>query len=148
DADLVAVTFECDHPADARSRHRVVVGGMDTAGRTPGEIDALVRERVAAGADLYALDSAAMTALAPDVVLTQDLCRVCALPADAVEDARVGAGCPSRVVTLDPHRLDDVLAAAETVGQACGRPEAGRRVRAELDARLDAIRRAVAGRPR
>lgn len=148
EADLAAVTFECDHPAEARTRHPVVVGGLDTAGRGPAEIDALVRERVAAGADLYTLDTAAMTRLAPDVVLTQDLCRVCALPADAVEAALAAAGGPGRVVTLDPHRLADVLAAAETVGAACGRAEAGRRLRAELAGRLERIETTVAGRSR
>lgn len=77
---LVGVTFECDEPAAARRDKAVVVGGLDTGGMSPGEIDAAVRRRVSAGEDLYTLHGGALAALDPDVVLTQDLCRVCALP--------------------------------------------------------------------
>lgn len=150
DDDLVAVTFECDHPAQARSDKRVVVSGLDTTAMTPGEIDAAVRARVAAGQDLYILDSAALTTLAPEVVLTQDLCRVCALPAGAAEDALGAVGSPGTVVALDPHRLDDVLDGAVAVAGACGVPDRGHELRAALETRLDAVARAVAdaARPR
>ena len=148
DDDLVAVTFECDHPAQARTDKQVVVGGLDTSGSTPAEIDAAVRARAEAGEDLYTLDEQALTALVPDVVLTQDLCRVCALPAGAVEQALDAVGCPGTVVTLDPHRLDDVLRGALDVAVACGLPERGQALHARLRARLDAVTRQVAGRPR
>jgi iron complex transport system substrate-binding protein len=144
---LAGVTFECDHPAPARTRHPVVVSGLPTDGLTPGEIDALVRSRVAGGEPLYELDADALTRLAPDVVLTQDLCRVCALPAADVEAAIERVGCPSRVVTLDPHRLDEVLDGAVSVGLAAGAEAAGRRLRAELGARLESVASAVRGRP-
>src|SRR6195952_5276754 len=81
DGQLVGVTFECNEPARARVDKTVVVGGRDTSAMAPGEIDAFVRAAVAAGHDLYALHADALGGLAPDVVLTQDLCRVCALPA-------------------------------------------------------------------
>jgi iron complex transport system substrate-binding protein len=148
DADLVAVTFECDHPVQARTEKQVVVGGLDTAGLTPAEIDAAVRAKAAAGEDLYTLDAAALAALAPDVVLTQDLCRVCALPAGAVGQALATVGCPGTIVTLDPRRLDDVLDGALDVAGACGVPERGHELRAALQARLDAVARAVDGAPR
>lgn len=146
--DLVGVTFECDTPADARTGRAVVVGGLDTAGLAPGEIDALVRAKVAAGEDLYTLDTDAMARLRPDVVLTQDLCRVCALPADAAREAVERAGCPGTVLTFDPHTLGDVLDGATDVAGACGRPDAGTALRARLQARLDAVTVAVAGRAR
>ncbi|GAB3588997.1 cobalamin-binding protein [Angustibacter peucedani] len=145
---LTAVTFECDEPAAARSDHRVVVTGLDTAGRSPGEVDALVRERVAAGAPLYQLDEQALADLAPDVVLTQDLCRVCALPADAADRALAAVGCPSSVVTLDPSTLAEVLDGAVAVGTAAGAAEQGQALRDRLHARLDAVAAAVHGRPR
>jgi iron complex transport system substrate-binding protein len=147
---LAGVTFECDHPAEARSRHAVVVHGLPTDGLTPGEIDTAVRARVAAGEPLYTLDSDALARIAPDVVVTQDLCRVCALPADDVANAMDRVGCPSRVVTFDPHRLDDVLDGAVTVAAAAGVEDSGRRVRGELSARLDRVAGRIRGlrRPR
>ncbi len=145
---LRGVTFECDEPARARTDHRVVVTGLDTNGLTPGEIDARVKERVAAGLGLYDLDAAAMAQIAPDVVLTQDLCRVCALPAGEAAAALDAAGCPGAVVTLDPHRLDEVLDGVLAVADAAGCSQEGRRVRASLQARLDAVDGAVADRPR
>ncbi len=150
---LVGVTFECDAPAGVREGRAVVVDGLPT--RTadgtplpPGEIDALVRARLAAGQPLYTLDAGTVRALGPDVVLTQDLCAVCALPAEAARDAVALLGEPARVVTLDPHTLDDVLAGATAVAAACGVPDAGQRLHAGLRRRLDAVSAAVRGRPR
>jgi ABC-type Fe3+-hydroxamate transport system substrate-binding protein len=73
--DLVGVTFECDEPPAARTEKTVVVGGRDTHGMTPGEIDSYVRTQMAAGADLYTLHAKALAELVPDLILTQDLCR-------------------------------------------------------------------------
>src|ERR1700722_16348838 len=117
---LAGVTFECDEPASARTDKTVVVGGRDTAGMTPAAIDAYVRSQLAAGEDLYTLHADALAGLAPDLILTQDLCRVCALPAGHVEDALDYLGCTAQVVSLDPHRLDDVLATIQTVGKRAG----------------------------
>src|SRR5688500_36839 len=104
---LVAVTFEC--AAAARARCPVVVDTAIPHGLEPGEIDAWVRERVASGLPLCELDRSALAALAPDLILTQDLCRVCALPAGTVEDACRAIGTDAEVLSLDPHTLDDVL---------------------------------------
>ena len=92
DDDLAALTFECDAPAGVREGRAVVVQGLPSHDDTgvplePGAVDALVRERLADGEPLYALDAATVRAIAPDVVLTQDLCAVCALPADAARAA-------------------------------------------------------------
>ncbi len=145
---LVAVTFECDEPASARTDHAVVVSGADTTSMTPAEIDAYVRERRAAGEDLYTLHEDALAPLAPTIVLTQDLCRVCALPTERVDVALAHLGCSADVVTLDPHRLDDVLADIGTVAAACGVTPRGEQVVAELRLRLATVSAAVAGRAR
>ena len=76
---------------------------------TPGEIDAYVRAQTAAGADLYTLHARALADLEPDLILTQDLCRVCALPSGHVEDALDYLGCRADVLSLDPRTLDEVL---------------------------------------
>ncbi|MGY1650108.1 ABC transporter substrate-binding protein [Geodermatophilus sp. SYSU D01119] len=148
DEQLVGVTFECDEPPRARAEKAVVVGGLDTAGMTPAEIDAAVRARVAAGEDLYTLHAGALAALDPDLVLTQDLCRVCALPAGSVDEALASLGCRADVVTLDPHTLEDVLATITTVGERTGTAPRAAEVVAALRARLAAVAGRVAGRPR
>lgn len=144
---LVGVTFECNEPARARTDKRVVVGGADTSSMTPAEIDAYVRESVAAGRDLYTLDEGALGDLRPDLILSQDLCRVCALPTGQVDAALDHLGCVADVVTLDPYSLSEVLATIEAVGQAAGVPERAAALVAELEQRLAAVESTVAGRP-
>src|SRR3984957_7266867 len=148
DGQLVGVTFECDQPVSARSEKAVVVGGRDTAGMTPAAIDAYVRAQLAAGEDLYTLHADALAALAPDLILTQDLCRVCALPTGHVADALDYLGCAAEVLSLDPHRLDDVLATIATVGERAGAEAEAKRLVAALRRRLAAVADRVAGRRR
>ncbi len=118
--DLVGVNFDCDDPASVRTEKTVVVGVKDTRRMSPGDVDAYVRTQLAAGQDLYTLRAGAVAALAPDVILTQDLCRVCALPSGQVEQALEFLGCRAGVVSLDPHSLDDVLGSILMVGQRTG----------------------------
>jgi iron complex transport system substrate-binding protein len=146
--DLVGVTFECDEPAAARSEKTVVVGGRDTAGMTPGEIDSYVRAQMAAGADLYTLHAEALAALQPELILTQDLCRVCALPSGHVQDALDYLGCQADVLSLDPCSLDEVLDSILSVGQRTGVPDRAQHLVGELRARLSAVTASVEGRPR
>jgi iron complex transport system substrate-binding protein len=146
--DLVGVTFECDEPPAARTEKTVVVGGRDTRGMTPSEIDSYVRAQLAAGADLYTLHAQALADLRPDLILTQDLCRVCALPSGHVEDALGYLGCEADVLSLDPHTLDDVLDSILAVGRRTGVSERATRLVDDLRARLARIAAAVAGRRR
>ncbi|MGY1638582.1 ABC transporter substrate-binding protein [Geodermatophilus sp. SYSU D00742] len=143
---LVAVTFEC--APEARERCPVVVDTAIPPGLPPGEIDAWVRDRVAAGLPLYELDRGALAAADPEVILTQDLCRVCALPAATVEEACRVIGTDAAVVSIDPHTLDEVLDALAAVGRAVGVPDAAEALVEDLRARLAAVGRAVAGRTR
>ena len=146
--DLVGVTFECDEPPAARSEKTIVVGGRDTRGMTAREIDSYVRAQLAAGADLYTLHARALAELRPDLILTQDLCRVCALPSGQVEDALGYLGCQADVLSLDPHSLGEVLDSILAVGQRTGVPERATRLVGELRARLARTVAAVTGRPR
>ncbi len=148
DEHLVGVTFECDEPPAARAEKAVVVGGRDTAGMAPAEIDGYVRARLAAGEDLYTLDTGALAGLDPDLILTQDLCRVCAIPSGDVDAALAYLGCRADVISLDPRSLDEVLVSILTVAERSGVIERGRVLVAALRARLAAVERAVAGRPR
>ena len=144
---LVGVTFECDEPAAARAEKTVVVGGLDTTGMTPREIDDYVHGQLAADGNLYTLHERALADLQPDLILTQDLCAVCALPSGHVEAALEYLDCQAQVLTLDPRTLDEVLDTFLTVGQATGVPGRADRLVAGLRARLAAVAARVAGRP-
>ena len=145
DDDLLGVTDECDWPVAARDK-RVVVRSRQPSGMTPGEIDDWVRAEAPNGG-LYRLDDAAIAAISPELLLTQDLCRVCAVPTGDVDAALARIGCPATVVTLEPQRLDEVIASVGDVADAAGEPDRGRRLVADLERRLDAVReRSVAVR--
>jgi len=143
---LVGVTFECDEPPAARSEKTVVVGGRDTSGMTPGEIDGYVRAQLAAGQDLYTLHADALAGLQPDLILTQDLCRVCALPSGQVASALDYLGCQADVLSLDPHSLGEVLDSILAVGQRTGAAGRAARLVADLRTRLASVADSVAGR--
>jgi iron complex transport system substrate-binding protein len=146
--DLVGVTFECDEPPSARRDKAVVVGGRDTTGMSPRDIDEYVRAQLAAGKDLYTLHADALAGLEPELILTQDLCRVCALPSGHVEDALGYLGCRAEVLSLDPHSLDEVLGTILEVGERTGVRQRAERLVAGLRSRLATVASAVDGRPR
>jgi iron complex transport system substrate-binding protein len=146
---VVAVTHECDWPSEAASlphlTRTVIASGLG-----PAEIDRVVRETVGAGRPLYELDAERLGEQAPDLIVTQAVCEVCAVSYDDV--VAVAATLPSgpQVLSLDPLTLEDVLSDLVRVGDAAGDPAAGRRVQKESRERLAGVARAVegAGRPR
>lgn len=145
--DVVGVTFECDTPDEARTRTIVSTTTMPE-GLTPREIDAHVTAAMAAGEDLYRLDAGALRSLDADLVVTQDLCAVCAVDVSTVDAALDHLGCTASVLTVDPHTMAEVLASVTTIGEAVGRTDRATDVVAGLRRRLDAVEQAVAGRPR
>jgi iron complex transport system substrate-binding protein len=145
--DVVGVTFECDHPPQARTRQIVSTTTLDD-GLTAGQIDAEVRSCLAAGEDLYRLDRDALRDLAPDLVVTQDLCAVCAISVDDVDAALAHLGCSASVLTVDPSRLVGVLASIVTIGAATGHEHEARDLVEDLRQRLADIAVALAGRAR
>lgn len=146
-ADVVGVTFECDYPPEARER-RVVSTSAMPAGLTPVEIDAFVRDAMARGEDLYHLDEGALAGLDADLVVTQDLCAVCAVDVSVVDDALAHLGCRAEVLTVDPHTLEEVLASILTIGRATGHATEADLVVADQRSRLGASWRRSLGRPR
>ncbi|RAY16443.1 cobalamin-binding protein [Actinomadura craniellae] len=147
---LVGRTHECDWPPEAVAGVPVVTAaGFDAGDLNSREISTAVQHR---GSSLYGLDAELLAGLAPDVVLTQDLCEVCAVSYRRVAGAlRVmdgGTGTAPRVVSLEPSTLPEVLDCVVQVGTVLGVPEvAAARVR-ELGERLARVREAVAGAPR
>jgi iron complex transport system substrate-binding protein len=145
--DVVGVTFECDFPAEARTR-RIVSTSALPAGLAPAEIDAFVVDAMARGEDLYHLSADALDGLDADLVVTQDLCAVCAVDVSVVDDALAHLGCTAEVLTIDPHTLDDVFESIVLLGRSTGHlPEATALV-ASLRERLATVRQRVAGLPR
>ncbi len=146
-AEVVGVTFECDHPVEARERRIVSTSSMPE-GLTPAEIDAYVVAAVARGEDLYRLDAGALADLDADLVVTQDLCAVCAIDVSLVDDALAHLGCTADVLTCDPHTLEEVLGTVLTLGHAVGRTAEADLLVASLRTRLDAVRAATDDRER
>lgn len=144
---VVAVTHECDFPTQARALPhltRTVLGdGLDA-----GEIDTAVKATVGEGRALYELDEERLAELAPDLIVTQAVCEVCAVSYDDV--VAVAARLPGRpeVVQQDPSTLGEVLEDVVRLGEVTGIEEQARRLRQDLERRLDAVRDAVEGAPR
>jgi iron complex transport system substrate-binding protein len=146
---LVGITDECDWPPQAR-RVQLVSRSALPAAAEPAEIDRLVSSSIGSGQPLYRLDTDAIRDLHPDLVLSQDLCAVCAVPSGQVNQALDVLGCQAEVVSLDPSSLDEVLDGVLQVGQAAGVQERAEEVVAGLRARLARVQAAVQGleRPR
>lgn len=146
---VVGVTFECDTPVEARERTIVSTTAIPE-GLSSRDIDAYVTAAMAAGEDLYHLDAGALATLDADLVVTQDLCAVCAVDVSKVDDALDYLGCRAQVLTIDPHSLDEVLGSITTLGAASGTDDRATELVAGLRARLYAVEQAVrdAHRPR
>lgn len=145
--DVVAVTHECDYPPAARELAKVTRDVLPS-GLSASQIDAAVRERTLQGEAIYELDRDALSALEPDLIVTQALCPVCAVSYDEV--AEVARSLPSkpRVIALDPKTLGETLGDVRTLAQATDRRGAGVELVQQIAARLDRVRLAVRGAPR
>jgi iron complex transport system substrate-binding protein len=151
---LVGVSHECDHPP-AVARLPRLTASLLPGGAAPALVDRLVAESLHAHRTLYRLDGELLSRLRPDVILTQELCDVCAVRYDHVERAvralRGEGGSAPTLLSLEPTTLDDVLATIGTVARELGVPERGAHLAARLRARLDAVAaagRALPDRPR
>src|SRR5215208_3568444 len=114
---VVGVSHECDYPPEARTRP-VLTGSALASGMSAAEVDAAVSAQVGSGESLYTLDEARIAALAPDLIVTQQLCAVCTAQVDGAVAPL--PRCPD-VLSLDPRTLADVFADIRRVGEATGR---------------------------
>jgi iron complex transport system substrate-binding protein len=141
--DLVGVTDECDFPPEAVTKP-VVSRSALPQGRplSPAEVDRAVRDRMEARQPLYVLDTDLIRREQPDVVITQDLCKVCAVPTGQVKEAlaSLGLGDDTEVISLDPQTLEDVVAQPEIVGKLLGQEERGAALSESLRARIAAVK--------
>jgi iron complex transport system substrate-binding protein len=147
---LVAVSHECDFPAEALRCPAITRSRIDSSASSAA-IDRAVRGVIRDALSLYEVDETRLAALAPDVIVTQDLCEVCAVSLDDVRAAvsRLAHRESIEIVSLRPTRLDHVLDDIERVAAVLDLRVRGRSVRRELDGRIRAVAaRAPAARPR
>jgi iron complex transport system substrate-binding protein len=147
-ASVVGVTHECDFPPQAAYKPVLTRNQLDLAGVPPAEVDRHVRTALHEGSSLYSLDQEALRRARPDLILTQELCQVCAVAYDQVLEAvRLLPGKPT-VISLEPTNLADVLRSIAEVGQVTGAQERAAELVRGLWARLDAVRGAMVGKQR
>ncbi|HET9051257.1 MAG TPA: ABC transporter substrate-binding protein, partial [Candidatus Dormibacteraeota bacterium] len=138
--EVVGVTHECDHPEAARRRPALTRDAVVQPGMTAGEIDWHIRAAVHAGSSIYALDEPLLRSLDPDLVVTQELCEVCAVSYRTVSGAVRRLDRDVRVLSLEPGGLEDILATVVAVGDATGHADGARRVAAEMATRMAGVR--------
>ena len=138
---VVAVSHECDFPAEVAGKPRVTFTHVD-AQASSGEIDTQVRERTAAGEALYEIDVEQLAALEPELIVTQSQCDVCAVRyADVVDAVQNDPRLKNtQVVDLNPTTLGGILDDVRRVAAAADVPDAGERVVGQLEARIAAVR--------
>ena len=144
---IVGVTHECDFPPEARSKPHLTAGLLPPLA-SAAEIDRHVRADVHAGSSLYALDAALLDALAPDLIVTQELCAVCAVSYGIVVDAVRRSSADPRIVSLEPSSLEDVYATIVQLGELTGTAARAAALVASLRTRAQAIAARAGGRPR
>lgn len=144
---IVGVSHECDAATTARPV-RLTRSMVATESMTSAEIDAAVSARASSGAPMYDVDIERLLALRPDVVISQSLCDVCALPAHAVERV-LAEGLPDvPLLSLDGRSIDGMLRSIEAIGECTDRVESARLLVRQLRARLECVATAIADRER
>jgi iron complex transport system substrate-binding protein len=145
--EIVAVTHECDYPPETQSKPRVTENIIDHEHLTSAQIDRHVSSSVGRHGSIYILDERRLEELKPDLIVTQELCEVCAVSYKEVQRAARLLEGDTQVLSLEPQTLDDVLDTIRTVGRVTGREAEAARKIADLKQRLQRVREAVQGLP-
>lgn len=146
--DIVGISHECDYPPEVLDRPRISRPRFDPAGLGSAELDAAVREAMATSGSVYAIDESAIERLDPDLVLTQAVCDVCAVPASAAQRVAERLENGTTVLSLDAHTMEGIFDTILQVGAAAGVEERASEYVTELRRRLGRVSERVAGLPR
>lgn len=145
---VLGVTHECDFPAEAAKKQPLIRPRVDPAA-TPAEIDRQVTELVSRGESIYAVDAELLGRVSPDLIVTQDLCHVCAASPEDLATALTRLPRQPRVLSLTPHSLRDVWDDIRRIGDATGRRREAQALAITLEQRVAAIEMTTAQlRPR
>jgi iron complex transport system substrate-binding protein len=143
---LCGVSCDCDYPEEALRKPVVSSTALPIDHKsTPRSIDQLVREQLEDSASIYSLNTSLIRELRPDLILAQDLCRVCAVPSGDVEEALDVIGCRADVISLDPHTINEVIDGVQRVGDALGKSSQARILADNLRNRVEAVRHVSKG---
>jgi iron complex transport system substrate-binding protein len=145
---LVGVTHECDYPDGVEKLPHLTSSRIDGHDMTSAEIDAAVEEHLTEAGSIYALDARLLAELAPDLIVTQSLCDVCAVSMDLLGDALARLNYEPEVISLNPTSLREVLDDTVRMGEVLGNGEETRAKVAALEERLARVEEIVAGLPR
>ncbi len=144
---LVGRSHECFYPPHIQDRP-IVTKSLIPPDLPSAEIDRLVSETLMTHATLYTLDLELLEQLQPDLLITQALCSVCAVPFNTVQEAIAHLHPSARVLNLEPNTLTDAAETFQQVAEAVGMPERGRALRTEFESRLERVRQRVGNAPR
>lgn len=136
---LVGVTHECDYPAEVRFKQVVVRSAIETKGLTPQQVDEAVSRAMRAGQSLYVVDETVLKELSPDLILTQDLCQVCAPSGNEVGRVVKFLSKPPQILWMTPKKLSEILENLRQLGEATGRAEAASDLVQRLERRIETI---------
>ena len=148
---LVGVSHECDFPADARTKPVVVRPSLPIETMSLSEIDVAVAERIGSGGSLYQVDEELLCALKPDLILTQNLCQVCATSGNDLAAVLKLLDPTPEILWMSPHSLEEIFENLRELGKATEKSDAAETFIQDCRARLDAVAartRAIARRPR
>jgi iron complex transport system substrate-binding protein len=137
--EVVGVTHECDYPAEALVLPRLTESAIP-ASSSPAEIDRHVRAGLHSGSSLYSLDADALARLEPDLIVTQELCKVCSVSYEQVATAVRRLSGDPRVVSLEPSSLEEVLGTVLTLGELTDHVDGAQALVASLRQRIEALR--------
>jgi len=148
---LVGITHECDYPPEVQSRPVVVHSAVETKGVSSQQIDEAVSQRLRSGESLYVVDETLLRKLSPELILTQDLCQVCAPSGHEIERVLKFLPQPPRILWLTPTCLQDIFENIRQVGEATGRSAEATALLRQLQGRVQAVAdraRRLPSRPR
>jgi len=137
--EVVGVTHECDWPPEVAGLPRLTASVFDHEGAGSGEIDRHIRGAVHAGSGIYTLDAARLAELEPDLIVTQELCEVCAVSYRQVERAVRELPGEVPILSLEPESLDDIMETALVLGRATGHERGAESLTAEMQRRITAV---------
>jgi iron complex transport system substrate-binding protein len=137
--EVVGVTHECDHPGGVAGLPRLTASAIDQQGQMCAAIDRHIRGALHQGSSIYRLDEALLSELEPDLIVTQELCDVCAVAYTQVTAAARGLPGEVLVLSLEPNTLEDICATVETVGAATGHVDEAERVAKDMRRRISEV---------